>query len=1182
MDPRQQPPPQHPFSRNAASPFGRPNFAGSQPPNQQPYPNAAPHPPSSAPNYPDVHSRKPSDTSNFYPPSRQYPPEPGPMPPSTHSRHPSTSSITSGQPMNRGMPPPNSPPQQHPQQGHGPPGGHQIGGPYGLPPPRPPPVSVGPPTAFPRGRELPALESLPRTGSSGSSMSISSMLGGPPPPREPAPPPHYPPGPPPGVSGPSYSQSMHASPRIPATGPPEYRPYQPRPQTPERHRMYDARDPRANTAASPSGNYSTPEGVQRYGTPQAYPQRAPPMTAAEQAREQGRMPPGAVPPRPSSQPKSFPNTVPPRPMEMNRPPPNERYGHREELRPSAEYNPDRPIRAMKYEDDNRYMVERERQERERQEREMEFHEREHRERNMSGSDPGRQPHSLADYGRALEQIRPQPPYPRGPDPRDQQSHWPRGPYEPSRAPAPYDPAGHHPRHQEYPPATGGPPFNGHLAYGPSPVERHPHPQHPSHQPPPHQHGGPPPGPGHPQGYDSPDRQRVGMMHHDRAPPHQHPHQQHPQPRTREEAAVPPPSVAYGGAGQMYESPRNRSIEEISTPHGQHRGSHLLGIQEINRKGRISPLPQAVQGAQPQLAGPAGEPGIKSEFGRMFSGIGTGVGNMSSPVPPGAQLPYGAPGLLRREDSDNAVPEPLGGDVSAKGGREPNRGKRRKPKDEDIRGMKKAQAGSPLLVAVPRKLRVTTIISIHHHHHHHHALDPGSSPALGGNTPFKSVKGSTPIPSPTAAFAKDFPTTHHHGVPRSTSHSAAAHPHPPAARAPPPPPPSPPVVIPKPRQVATSKAVLESVANLPRTHLGDVLYDPILEPARLQDKRTGRPPLSGYQSNPRPLPWDLIEGKENCTLTMKIGKEHLTPASREEITSRRALWGTDVYTDDSDVIAACIHAGWIRGEWPEDVDVDLLGLDEGFYVSDAKDARARRQALQNGSTLSGGNPNILTEPPATGPMVVPENRDLHVTLLILPNLEKYASTTRYGIKSREWGGPIGKRSESRKRAIHDGISFMVTEIRWVTNGGTSQNRLRGKARRERIRKALREIELGPAWAGGARNGSEPRENGTPKGAEKVGEISGAWWKHSSKPPSEGDKENQPLGVKVPNVPKEPENSATETTEATDATETGDKADNVENETAETATEPVGEEAEKDATDKTKLDEEANKVDGAAEA
>ncbi|KAK4445184.1 protein split ends [Podospora aff. communis PSN243] len=1180
MDPRQQPPPpQHPFSRNAPSPFGRPNFPGSQPPSQPPYPNAGPHPSSSAPNYPDVHSRKPSDTPNYYPPSRQYPPEPGPMPPSSHSRHPSASSITSGQPMNRGMPPPNSPPQQHPPPGQGP-AGHQIGGPYGLPPPRPPPVSVGPPNAFPRDRQLPALDSIPRTGSTGgSAMSISSMLGGPPPPpREPAPPSHYPQGPPQGVSGPPYSQSVHASPHMHPVGPPEYRPpYPQRPQTPpdNRHRMYDARDPRANTAGSPGGAYSTPEGVQRYGTPQAYAQRGPGMTA-EQAREPGRIPVSAVPPRPNSQPKSFPNTVPPRPMEMNRPPPppSEMYGRREELRPSGEYNPDHPIRVAKYEDDNRYMAdrdrqerqERERQERERYEREMEVRERERRERTMSGGEPGRQhPHSLSDYARALEQIRPQP-YNRGPDPRDQQGHWPRGPYEPSRGPAPYDPAGHHPGHREYPPATGGPPYNGHPSYGPSPAERHAQPPHPPHQPPPpHQH----PihhGPGH-QGYDSPDRQRLGMMHHDRPQPHQHPHQQQPPPRNPEDSAVPPPSVAYGNpGGPMYESPRNRSMEEVSTPHGQQRGNHLLVVQEINRKGRISPLPQAVQGAQPQLAGPAREPGIKSEFGRMFIGIGTGVGNMSSPIAPGAQLPYGPAGLLRREDSDNAVPEPLGGDASVKGGREPNRGKRRKPKEEDIRGDEESTGRLTPVGGRAKKAKTHSHHHHHHHHHphHHHVHDVGSSPALGGNTPFKHVKGSTPIPSPTAAFSKDFPTTHHHAVPRSASHFANNHQHAPAVRAPPPPPPSPPVVIPKPRQVSTSKAVLESVANLPRTHLGDVVYDPILQPARLQDKRTGRPPHSGYKSTPKPLPWDLIEGKINCTLTMKIGKEHLTAAAREEITSRRALWGTDVYTDDSDVIAACIHAGWIRGEWPEEVDVELLGLDEGFVVSDAKDVKARQQAAHNGPE------NILTEPPATGPMAVPENRDLHVTLLILPTLEKYASTTRFGIKSREFGGS----DNLGKRTTHDGLSFMITELRWVTNGGASQNRLRGKARRERIRKALREVQLGPAWAGGARNATEPRETEAPKTAEKVGEISGAWWKHSSKPPSEGDKENQPLGSKKPEAPKAPE---IKTTEA------ADPAENVaETGSADTESQSVEKEVEKDAGKGEETGKQANEADAVVEA
>jgi hypothetical protein len=134
------------------------------------------------------------------------------------------------------------------------------------------------------------------------------------------------------------------------------------------------------------------------------------------------------------------------------------------------------------------------------------------------------------------------------------------------------------------------------------------------------------------------------------------------------------------------------------------------------------------------------------------------------------------------------------------------------------------------------------------------------------------------------------------------------------------------------------------------------------------------------------------------------------------------------------------------------------------------------------------------------MPVPDNRDLHVTLLILPRLEKYSSTTRFGIKSREFGDFIGgENGEPRQRVAHDGISFMIIGLRWVTNGAKLQGQFRGKARRERIRKALAEIEMAPAWI------SRPIGNSEDGGSR---EISTGWWKQQSvsKPPSEGDKEN----------------------------------------------------------------------------
>jgi hypothetical protein len=553
---------------------------------------------------------------------------------------------------------------------------------------------------------------------------------------------------------------------------------------------------------------------------------------------------------------------------------------------------------------------------------------------------------------------------------------------------------------------------------------------------------------------------------------------------------------------------------MGTPHGHPR--HFLGIQEINRKGRLSPIPQAVQGAQPPLATPAGEPGIKSEFGRMFSGIGTGVGALSSPSIQGAQLAYGGPGLARRDDVEGPPDAAIEmAKVAARGN------KRRKTKEEDeetgrltpVGGRGKKVKGHHHHQYVQRWLSQVychelTQISSHHHHHHHHNPEQLPSPGIPAMPPFRNVKGTTPVPSP-AGLVKELPGHHHH---HHHHHHVAPRPNQSNVRAAPARSPSP-VVVPKPRHVVSSKAVLDSVADRPRVHLGDVVYEPVLKHARLQDPRTGRPPRTGFQSTPKPLPWDLIQGKENCTLTMKIGKEHLVPASREEITARRALWGTDVYTDDSDVIAACIHSGWIRGEWPEDVDVNLLGLNEGYNVSDM---RTLLQSIHSKGPVAGLNADlatagvtVVTEPPKNGPMAVPENRDLHVTLLILPRLEKYASTTRFGIRSREFGGFLNNGlddGEPRQRAIHDGISFMVIGLRWVTNGGASQNRLRGKARRERIRKALAEVELGRAWLSRPSNGTGDAPT---SGASGNGDGEGGlgWWKQTvSRPPSEGDKEN----------------------------------------------------------------------------
>jgi len=118
----------------------------------------------------------------------------------------------------------------------------------------------------------------------------------------------------------------------------------------------------------------------------------------------------------------------------------------------------------------------------------------------------------------------------------------------------------------------------------------------------------------------------------------------------------------------------------------------------------------------------------------------------------------------------------------------------------------------------------------------------------------------------------------------------------------------------------------------------------------------------------------------------------------------------VYTDDSDVLAACIHSGWVQGAFAEDV--GELGL----------------SILLGDSCALPPLEKEIVERPEGGPSIVPQGCELHVTVLILPTLEKYASSIRYGVKSREWG--------TGKGMGHDGLSFMILSVKWVATSTNS--------------------------------------------------------------------------------------------------------------------------------------------------
>lgn len=130
-------------------------------------------------------------------------------------------------------------------------------------------------------------------------------------------------------------------------------------------------------------------------------------------------------------------------------------------------------------------------------------------------------------------------------------------------------------------------------------------------------------------------------------------------------------------------------------------SHIgLGLEASRRTGRASPLPQAVQGAQAQPISIGKDPGIKREFGRMFSGLDSGLGSSTpsrgSPMPHNGQDSFDSGDILRLQR------------VNSQQGRRPKR-----VKDEDTFDNDSADGrGTPSGIRGMKRNK--------HSHHHHHA------------------------------------------------------------------------------------------------------------------------------------------------------------------------------------------------------------------------------------------------------------------------------------------------------------------------------------------------------------------------------------------------------------------------------------------------------------------------------
>ena len=141
---------------------------------------------------------------------------------------------------------------------------------------------------------------------------------------------------------------------------------------------------------------------------------------------------------------------------------------------------------------------------------------------------------------------------------------------------------------------------------------------------------------------------------------------------------------------------DRAIQHAKEGGNGHRNSLALMLEHNRRAGRLSPFPQAVQGAQGQIHGPSRDPNIKNEFSKMFAGIGSGVSS-SGLAGSGTSTPF--PSSPRLNESEQRLPFSNRNDLiethsrSRNGSRMGNK-RSRKTKDDtkDVDGLGRAESG----------------------------------------------------------------------------------------------------------------------------------------------------------------------------------------------------------------------------------------------------------------------------------------------------------------------------------------------------------------------------------------------------------------------------------------------------------------------------------------------------------
>ncbi|KAJ3177765.1 hypothetical protein HDU87_004287 [Geranomyces variabilis] len=220
---------------------------------------------------------------------------------------------------------------------------------------------------------------------------------------------------------------------------------------------------------------------------------------------------------------------------------------------------------------------------------------------------------------------------------------------------------------------------------------------------------------------------------------------------------------------------------------------------------------------------------------------------------------------------------------------------------------------------------------------------------------------------------------------------------------------------------------ERLTRLPRNveekHLGTIVYT---------GPRVRRPGSTRVEDIELFLLPRFTSEQHYSTIDVRV-PAYLLSFKSNVATRRSAVWGTDVYTDDSDVVAMAIHSGWYKAVDSPDVQPaqlkEILAAARGGALSAGKSSNANpdvKEGVTDASLVETHTRLLVTHPlaPVMGTMDPYDglpSHDLDIRLRILPRLVKYAGSLRNGIESRGWG------------ASHDGESVRIEDCRAVAKG-----------------------------------------------------------------------------------------------------------------------------------------------------